>query len=68
MYCCFTLFLEKKALGNGSFEDSAFKIEYVPFCKKGFDQDKLQQLLDERGTDEPGMRFERQNKRDCAEI
>ena len=49
-----TLFTEKKALGDGSFEDSAFKIDYVPFCKKGFDPEKLQHLLEEKERKEPG--------------
>ena len=51
--CCL-MFAEKKALGDGSFEDSAFKIDYVPFCKKGFDPEKLQRLLEEKEPKEPG--------------
>ena len=51
---CYLMFAEKKALGDGSFEDSAFKIDYVPFCKKGFDLEKLQRLLEEKEPKEPG--------------
>ncbi|XP_076460612.1 zinc phosphodiesterase ELAC protein 2-like [Babylonia areolata] len=54
-----SMVVEKKPLSQESFEDSAFKIDYVPFCKKGFDPEKLQELLEERDTSEPEMKKQR---------
>ncbi|KAL8603885.1 hypothetical protein ACOMHN_049703 [Nucella lapillus] len=55
-----SMVIEKKPLSDESFEDSAFKIEYVPFCKKDFDPEKLEQLMEERATSEPEKKKQRQ--------
>ncbi|XP_070185734.1 zinc phosphodiesterase ELAC protein 2-like [Littorina saxatilis] len=48
-----SMVVEKKALADGHFEDSAFKIDYVPFCKKGFEPEKFRELLEEKEAKEP---------------
>lgn len=55
-----SMVLEKKELGDGNFEDSAFKIDYVPFYKKGFDPGQLEQQLEKLKESQPEKKRHKQ--------